>query len=73
MTPEQFCYWLQGFSEIDGYPPTPDQWLVIKDHLAHVFEKKTPARTLDDIIRQDGWKEIRPGQYQPPIGTKITC
>ena len=41
MTPEQFCYWLQGFVELTQAPPTADQWKAISDCLAGVtvFEK----------------------------------
>jgi hypothetical protein len=43
MTPEQFCYWLQGFSELSGdNPPTPEQWKSIREHIATVFKKVTP-------------------------------
>lgn len=45
MTSEQFAYWLQGFAEIHGGAPTPEQWKVIKDHLNLVFNKVTPDRT----------------------------
>lgn len=44
MTAEQFTYWLQGFSEINGSTPSEAQWQVIQDHLAEVFDKKTPDR-----------------------------
>jgi hypothetical protein len=37
MTPEQFTYWLQGFSEISGKPPTKEQWEMIQKHLSTVF------------------------------------
>ncbi len=42
MTSEQFTYWLQGFAELNAEPPTPEQWQAIRDHLALVFEKRTP-------------------------------
>ena len=43
MTPEQFAYWLQGFAELNGPTvPTFNQWKSIQEHLATVFEKKTP-------------------------------
>ena len=42
MEPLQFCYWLQGFAEINGQPPTEAQWQAIREHLQTVFEKKTP-------------------------------
>jgi len=43
MTPENFCYWLQGFSELNGQAPTEDQWKSIAEHLELVFKKVTPA------------------------------
>ena len=44
MTPENFCYWLQGFIEIEN-PKTINTQQVqeIKNHLQLVFEKKTPT------------------------------
>lgn len=49
MTPERFCDWLQGFVElIETDSISEKQWLVIKDHLKLVFDKKTPDR-LDQI------------------------
>lgn len=45
ITPEQFVYWLQGFSEISDKCPTEEQWKIIKDHLQKVFEKRTPDYT----------------------------
>lgn len=42
MTPEQFAYWLQGFKEVGGERPLVEQWRIIKDHLATVFNKVTP-------------------------------
>ena len=61
MTPEQFTYWLQGFVEINGNPPTPEQWQIIKDHIQTVFHKVTPVR--DDVITiPTNWPN-----YQPTI------
>lgn len=43
MTPENFCYWLQGFFEINGAQSLDlAQTQVVKDHLALVFNKVTP-------------------------------
>lgn len=39
LTPEQFAFWLQGFCEIHGDAPTPEQWVIIKEHLALCFRK----------------------------------
>ncbi len=47
--PSAFAFWLNGFVELHGQPPTPAQWDMIKEHLALVFTKvtgkpKEPAR-----------------------------
>jgi hypothetical protein len=44
MTPEQFAYWLQGFTELNPSmeQPTPEQWKSITEHLKTVFVKVTP-------------------------------
>lgn len=42
MTAEQFTYWLQGFTELNAQPPTPEQWQSITEHLQTVFVKVTP-------------------------------
>lgn len=39
MTPEQFVYWLQGFSEISGDLPTDEQWGLIQSKLSEVMER----------------------------------
>lgn len=46
MTPEQFCYWLQGMLECkpDGCALSARETQVIKDHMALVFTKVTPDR-----------------------------
>ncbi|UIF90861.1 hypothetical protein [Cupriavidus sp. UYPR2.512] len=51
MTLEQFAYWLQGFAELTGdTPPTPEQWKSIREHLATVFNKVTPAVRTPPVI-----------------------
>ena len=42
MNAQEFAYWLQGFVELHGEMPTPEQWRSIKEHLALVFVKVTP-------------------------------
>lgn len=43
MEAQQFCYWLQGFAELNnGVPPNDMQWKAIRDHLSLVFNKVTP-------------------------------
>jgi len=47
MTPENFVYWLQGFLELSHQTSLDEiQTKVIRDHLALVFEKKTPTYIL---------------------------
>ncbi len=45
MTQSDFTFWLQGYVEICGARPDETQWLIIKDHLKEVFDKRTPDRT----------------------------
>ncbi len=45
VTPEQFCYWLQGYMELaDNEGMTERQVQTIADHLKTVFNKVTPDR-----------------------------
>ena len=46
MNSTDFTYWLQGFVELSESDAVPNekQWLMIKDHLKLVFDKKTPDR-----------------------------
>jgi len=56
MNSEQFVYWLQGFSEIEGASPTPKQWKIIQDHLNLVFTKVTPKYTQEELYKpSDNW------------------
>lgn len=46
MTSENFCYWLQGYSEVtNGQLPNTTQWQVIVDHL-NVTLKAPPYNGL---------------------------
>lgn len=43
MTPEQFCYWLQGRAELQpDKAPSTAEWKMIREHLETVFVKVTP-------------------------------
>ncbi len=50
VTPENFCYWLQGYFEVlaaggaSDVTLTVEQVACVKDHLALVMEKATPDR-----------------------------
>ena len=66
LTPDQFCYWFQGFAELHGQVPTPEQWDTIKRHLELVFRQV--AKSPDEIVR-DAATVIRDIHTQPPIRT----
>lgn len=61
MSPEIFTYWLQGFVELTETDSISDkQWLVIKDHLKLVFDKKTPDRSVEikPTITPTDWTKL---------------
>lgn len=82
MTPEQFCYWLQGFCELNPCPPNDAQWQAIRDHLQTVFAKVTPTLN-EEILRELAKKRfsgddkryvspsIVPHDWQKPV--TVTC
>lgn len=50
MTPENFCYWLQGLFEVGGAESLSSaQTQIVKDHLALVFNKVTPKYSLGPL------------------------
>jgi len=55
MSPEQFCYWLQGFVELspDLKVPSEKQWQAIKEHISTVFLKVTPPVLPDDETEKE--------------------
>lgn len=79
MTPEQFCYWLQGrFELLPDVVPTETEWKMIAAHLQTVFHKVTPNRqtlldTAQDHMRRardQNQTVVSPSWGQPPI---VTC
>lgn len=73
MTPEQFCYWLQGFAEITQTDqcfsgPQPHEWKIITDHLNLVFKKETPNYNITPVFGP----KVDPNRWwdAPP---QITC
>ncbi len=62
MTPRDFCYWLQGFFEINN-PITidPIELDIIKDHLKLVFRKETPDRSVVPFL--DNEREVFDDNY----------
>jgi len=53
MTSEQFVYWLHGFMEFQNQKLSENQVQIIKDHLALVFDKETPDRSLEKVVVLD--------------------
>lgn len=80
MTPENFCYWLQGFNELNGQTPTEDQWKSITEHLELVFKKVTP-KAPGQVYRQPtlhnggllGERAICSAQSSTEPRVEITC
>lgn len=59
MNETMFCYWLQGYSELCGETPSPEQWKMIQDHLRLVFKnvtKQNPAGLLQlsEVVAKGG-------------------
>jgi hypothetical protein len=50
MTPENFCYWLQGKAELHPNAPTKEQWQSILEHLDLVMTKVTPPVQYDNVF-----------------------
>jgi len=51
MDSKEFCYWLQGYFEINGETEiSAMQATVINDHLKQVFDKKTPSYDLKSVF-----------------------
>lgn len=69
MTPEQFCYWLQGYTELQvgEVGITRDQWRIIQDHLKEVFHKVTPNRSLQEQLKPVPMPNIKPGGSWPNL------
>jgi hypothetical protein len=67
MTAEQFAYWLQGFMEVaDPIELDSSQTAIIKDHLALVFNKQTPDRTVPGVPANPTWSQPTMPQWQEP-------
>ena len=72
MTPEQFCYWLQGFVELSGdCLPTQEQWKSIREHMQTVFQKVTPpvfgGPVTSNRSQLEEYIEAHRREYQNPF------
>lgn len=76
MSPENFCYWLQGYFEIGKEETlTKEQVEEIKNHLHLVFLKLTPTVEIKPIlINTQLWEDIKKSNDNLPIKPyTITC
>ena len=80
MTPENFVYWLQGFVELNGNPPTPEQWQSIKEHLSLVMNKVTPSvldvnqQYIDHMQKvSDKFNQEAPEGQKELLRSKLMC
>jgi hypothetical protein len=75
MTPEQFCYWLQGRAELmPDTPPSESEWKMIGEHLAAVFKKVTPPLTPNVIFKHPPDFKIQDGGAVPGVyPLQVTC
>lgn len=58
MNTEQFAYWMQGFVELHGAPPSAQQWDMIKEHLQTCFKKVTTAQ-INNVIAESATDKTR--------------
>lgn len=61
MTPENFCYWLQGYFELRSkteFTLTQDQVEEIKNHLQLVFRKETPFIGDSSLVDFKNWPQV---------------
>lgn len=73
MTPHDFAYWLQGFAELNGGPPSAEQWQSIKEHLATVFTKITPPLGGLDKVGPDHLLRPQASGWPQRQATRAEC
>lgn len=64
MTSRDFCYWLQGFFELQGTNQalTPEQIQIIRNHLKLVFLHEIDPSYSDNKIVQQIFQNIHDGK-----------
>lgn len=65
MTPEQFAYWMRGFSELNSAPPTEEQWRLIRERLMTVFAKPMP-----NLVGPNTFPVLPPNFMRPYCGDR---
>lgn len=70
MTPEQYCYWLQGHCELsENERPSAEQWTTIKENLRLIFDKKIKIGLQDFKWPFDTTQPAMHPQLSPLIGS----
>ncbi len=72
MNERDFTYWLQGFCEMTQSEPTKEQWAMIKEHLAQVFDKKTPLLGYETNKGTESYP-VQPPLEDPFNQKRIVC
>lgn len=66
MTPEQFCYWLQGRVELlPEQVPSAEEWAVIRGQLTKVYKKEESG--IEYYRRIFGQPQAPQPQYWQPV------
>lgn len=79
MSPENFCYWLQGFIEVENPMNIGEnQTKIIKDHLQLVFKKETPKYhsvdlKLDNYKTNQGFNLNLNKDLFPSFNSNVSC
>lgn len=72
MTPQDFCFWLQGFVELTrDTKPDHAQWKMIKEHLALVFDKQTPELSPKPSEAKPQVDESQDHKAKPSIAKEL--
>lgn len=81
MTSRDFCFWLQGYFEINGNQPRPSEYCeslnseqikMIKNHLALVFKHEIDP-SMGPQAHQQTLDEIHNAKPEAPPGTSYRC
>ena len=78
MSPENFCYWLQGALELGKEDFNKEETAIIKEHLSLVFNKVTSDGYTVRDFKITTYPNINPTKYDtapdsPHAITPVSC